>query len=666
MTLSRPGDAQVCVYGKSSLLLRHHYMSTKFASSYPSSNSMTVVSNNPIWLPAMNSGLIYSYFTVAGSAGVIYDCMLTFGQEVELVWRQRWSLMTVLYLSVRYVGILYAVTDMLAAARTIPMTDAVRVSDLTRSFAQYNDSHSCRIRFLAIEWTNIVVFAMTGGEPCSCNPSVILAHWYIMQVIMITRLHAMYQRSRKVLILLIVVLLAVNIANGVTNGIKTRHASGKVYILFGAYECAIDYGGNDQLLSPLTWILTTVWEVLTLGLAVWIAVKHFRELRRSSTGGIIGDCFTVLMKTHVVYFTSFVAGSCFQFGYSFSTISVDAYPYSLERQIFGGITQIFFLVQMFVLGPHLILSVREYNAKLVDDSDAATAMTSIAFQDRVHVSTSSSGGRICFFVQVLSLYLLLFIRPSGAEKSGTHYGKNGGERRQSWWLTDGTSDIENTPGGTPLSRDASLTPGLQLPSDSHFNSFNNHDADPSAFDHDAFIALINDLNFNISILDNPPLNLTRPSINTSNNSSAYPEIFLPPVPPATPPLSTIPITPALIPKSLYLRSLLQLPSLSMLTLVLISKSFSLRAHPDVFLPPVPPATPLVGGSETQDEALTLPVDAGTQPLVESVHNNSPHLPQLINLSHSRRGAAECKNLSMQESMTTTPAGQQNALNIHNR
>ncbi|KAG1726720.1 heterokaryon incompatibility protein-domain-containing protein [Suillus paluster] len=204
---------------------------------------------------------------------------------------------------------------------------------------------------------------------------------------MMTRLYAMYQQSRTVVILLIVVLLAVTIANGVINEIVTRHTSGEVYILFGTYECAIDYAENDQLLSPMTWILSTIWEVLALCLAVWIAVKHFRELRRSSTGGIIGDCFTVLVKTHVVYFTSFVAGSCFQLGYLFSIISAN--PYSLQNQIFAGISQIFLLVRLFVLGPRLILGVREYNAKLVDDSDAATAMTSIAFQERLGLAVAN-------------------------------------------------------------------------------------------------------------------------------------------------------------------------------------------------------------------------------------------------------------------------------------
>jgi hypothetical protein len=44
------------------------------------------------------------------------------------------------------------------------------------------------------------------------------------------------------------------------------------------------------------------------------------------------------------------------------------------------------MVQMFVLGPRLILSVREYNASLVTDSSDGIAMTTIAFGERVQES----------------------------------------------------------------------------------------------------------------------------------------------------------------------------------------------------------------------------------------------------------------------------------------
>ncbi|KAG1798166.1 uncharacterized protein HD556DRAFT_1440511 [Suillus plorans] len=69
---------------------------------------MTVVSNDPTWWSAINIARLGSYFLVAAFVAVMYDWALTFGQEVELIWRQRWSVMTVLYLGVRYLGILYA------------------------------------------------------------------------------------------------------------------------------------------------------------------------------------------------------------------------------------------------------------------------------------------------------------------------------------------------------------------------------------------------------------------------------------------------------------------------------------------------------------------------------------------------------------------------------
>ena len=70
--------------------------------------------------------------------------------------------------------------------------------------------------------------------------------------------------------------------------------------------CIYDLQGDTMILVEITWILATAWESLTLFLAVWIAVKHFRELQRPSSGWTVGDCFTILIKTHVFYFARFV------------------------------------------------------------------------------------------------------------------------------------------------------------------------------------------------------------------------------------------------------------------------------------------------------------------------------------------------------------------------
>ncbi|KAG2039704.1 hypothetical protein BDR03DRAFT_1008703 [Suillus americanus] len=251
---------------------------------------MTIILNDPTWWPAINSYRVFSYFLVASFVIVTYDWALTFGQETELVWKQRWSLMTALYLSVRYFGIISTALYMLVGA--------------------------------------------------------------VM---------------------------------------STIHASWEEIILSGTYLCSINFGGDTILLGSITWILGTAWEVLALCLAVWIAVKHFREMRPYSAGGftgMIGDCYTVLMKTHMLYFSSFLAVSCFRLIIDLSPVLSG--EYSLSGAIGAGLFQIFEVAQTFVLGPRLILSIREYHANLVADSDAATRMTSIAFEERVHISTGSS------------------------------------------------------------------------------------------------------------------------------------------------------------------------------------------------------------------------------------------------------------------------------------
>ncbi|KAG2355900.1 hypothetical protein BDR07DRAFT_1424908 [Suillus spraguei] len=74
---------------------------------------MTIISNDPTWWPTINANILSSYFIIASFIVVTYDWVLIFGQEVELVWRQRWSLMTVLYLAVRYLGIFFAALNIL-------------------------------------------------------------------------------------------------------------------------------------------------------------------------------------------------------------------------------------------------------------------------------------------------------------------------------------------------------------------------------------------------------------------------------------------------------------------------------------------------------------------------------------------------------------------------
>jgi hypothetical protein len=62
---------------------------------------------------------------------------------------------------------------------------------------------------------------------------------------------------------------------------------------------------------------------------------------------------------------------------------------STGTYLYYGVSIISALLQMFVLGPRLVLSVREHSTKLVADSDEATNMTTITFE-RTPVSTCDS------------------------------------------------------------------------------------------------------------------------------------------------------------------------------------------------------------------------------------------------------------------------------------
>jgi hypothetical protein len=117
----------------------------------------------------------------------------------------------------------------------------------------------------------------------------------------------------------------------------------------------------------------------------------------------MGCLFPLNVRTYVTALLLFLASRsvvCFQqcqwyadlpLSYmSDSSLSFLQDPFSLETEIYVALLRVFTPIQSFVLGPRLILGLREYHAMLVADSDVATGMSSIVFQECVHVSTSSN------------------------------------------------------------------------------------------------------------------------------------------------------------------------------------------------------------------------------------------------------------------------------------
>ncbi|KIK33705.1 hypothetical protein CY34DRAFT_813427 [Suillus luteus UH-Slu-Lm8-n1] len=114
------------------------------------------------------------------------------------------------------------------------------------------------------------------------------------------------------LIFLVIIFLAVNIACVVLGAIALKYIAAEELIFSGMHMCGYGYEGDAQFLASMVWMLNTIWEVLALCLSVRIAVKHFRDLRHLGpmTGSTIGDCFRVLTQSHVLYFASSAGVSC--------------------------------------------------------------------------------------------------------------------------------------------------------------------------------------------------------------------------------------------------------------------------------------------------------------------------------------------------------------------
>ncbi|KAG2367242.1 hypothetical protein BDR07DRAFT_343229 [Suillus spraguei] len=305
--------------------------------------------NDPAWWPFLVWIHAYSNFAVASSVVVVYDWALTSGQEVELVWKPRWSLINLLFIGVRYVGILYSVVNLLG---NIPFSN----TDAVGNFFYFLQA-----------WTPVVVNAM-------------------LAVIMMTRIYAMYQQSKTILIFLVVALLASTIASGVMLAMGNIGISGKEFVLSGYHICLVQISKDKMNLNHEMVIPTAMWEILALFLAVWIVIQRFHEMRQSSTGSTIGDCFTMLIKSHALYFLAFAAVACFNLGDLSPSL---LHSTTLADDIYGGALRVARVLQMFVLGPRLILSIREYHAKLVGRSDGRVSMTTIAFEALGRVPTDS-------------------------------------------------------------------------------------------------------------------------------------------------------------------------------------------------------------------------------------------------------------------------------------
>ncbi|KAH7907907.1 hypothetical protein BJ138DRAFT_1128829 [Hygrophoropsis aurantiaca] len=215
------------------------------------------------------------YVIVAAGALVAYDQVLTFSQEVDLIWNRKWSFMTALYLIARYFGSLSAIGNAVWYTY-INLTYSVNVN-----------------MYLAVNWANnIFVLAM--------------------QAVLVIRIYALFDQSKAVLIVLATCYALQAITGIVFAGFSLNTWITHEYIV--ALGPAYGSVGQIPILNPSVFRLPVqdcafppvVFDTVLLFFALWAFVKHALEGKRVDGGWSVNVLVRTLVADHLMYFVCYL------------------------------------------------------------------------------------------------------------------------------------------------------------------------------------------------------------------------------------------------------------------------------------------------------------------------------------------------------------------------
>ncbi|KIJ59732.1 hypothetical protein HYDPIDRAFT_118238 [Hydnomerulius pinastri MD-312] len=276
------------------------------------------------------------YCSVATITTISYDYLLTFGREVELVWRRPWSLMSSLYVIIRYLGVVLAITDAIWGS-IIYMPELVRL---------------CIDTFKFTNWGSY-------------------AYMLALEATMILRIFAMYNQSRRLLYFLLGLFFPVVVVELVLTVLYFGPRNG-MYVtdipLPGMQICS----GNFSL-SPLLYVYFSIPGIVFDGILALFAVarlvQHTIDMKRDLGGWKMNVCMRMLARDSILYFMGNLIYR------SFNLIPLTNLP-----PLYKTLAQAFCSIEPFVLPPRLVISFREYHAQIVSDSDAGSPIESMVFR----------------------------------------------------------------------------------------------------------------------------------------------------------------------------------------------------------------------------------------------------------------------------------------------
>ncbi|KAH7908077.1 hypothetical protein BJ138DRAFT_1158469 [Hygrophoropsis aurantiaca] len=264
------------------------------------------------------------YLTAASGALVVYDQVLTFSHEVDHIWNRRWSFTTILYFIARYSGDLQVI-----AIATM---------------------------YICINWTSSgyldVYLALYWGQTM-----FVLS----MQAILMLRVHALFNRSKKVLVFLATLYALQTTATFVMAGLllnqRALHDSEYVTSIGPAIGSITQ---NINANAPQFWpfiramtVLPVAFDAILLFFALRAFIRHTLEAKRLDGGWSINVLVRTLVADQLVYFVCNLTWLSLTLASNY--ISVD--EFNAFGILLNGAVD-FFTALVVVAGPRMVISLR--------------------------------------------------------------------------------------------------------------------------------------------------------------------------------------------------------------------------------------------------------------------------------------------------------------------
>ncbi|KAH7922270.1 hypothetical protein BV22DRAFT_669832 [Leucogyrophana mollusca] len=266
-----------------------------------------------------------NYLTMASAAVVMYDHLLNFSEELDLIWNRQWSLTTVLYLVARYSG----------------------------SVSVFGEATT----LVGLDWTLTVMKTLSIVVVWSTDVFTIA-----MQGILLMRVYALCNKSKKVLVFLLVCFFAQAIVVVVLAGIQCNLSSlGKYLLSAGPPIGSVtqEASTNPSALGSTPTVEAAValaFDTMMLAFAVFAFIIHAVESRRLTGHWSVNPLIKVLATDQTLYFFCYAVRQAIVIPMAAPTISL--YDFSL----LDGTSNLLSALVV-IAGPRMVISLRARELK---------------------------------------------------------------------------------------------------------------------------------------------------------------------------------------------------------------------------------------------------------------------------------------------------------------